>query len=651
MESELQRCNLDIKKQNFDIKKKDQLVSEMREHVLEVKSMLKKLADKCRSLEYVNSSQKDDLEEAKTEIKRLEEELSNAHEVNRSLDLQHCDIGSSSILSKKSTSSAESGSPITGKQRVEQPANNFESSKANHDFKDVQQDEVEDSNMVSRQIFDDLLNDFEQLQAEHEEQSERVALLEGQLQDVEDELNELKSKRMNDGDLRLSVGNIDMTPQDLREVYLKQKEEHEQAMKDMSVSLRIKEKMIDDQNNAIRCMKERHREDEVRVQETITVLEEENEDLRNELSVLEEQLEQSREQEKRCVRELHSMEENRTEYQKQCKKLADEEIEPYRVAIGEKDDALERARQELSSICDVVADMKAKGAKKDNEIKQLKKEMQILGEEVSKEAEKYRQEKASKAKIYKDVQKMRSEISHSLINKENIIKDLKKSLKSKKILLIESHEKILHMEQLFGTFQQLAANISATQSKHMPPQQVSLTQGKYSVPVPSHLLLNERALAQTMEKYSDASRSLKESISDMSVISSDSENETHQKNKPLPHDENNIFTNNVQNKKQKRPSTISSRRKKSVTPVKYKNKAPVEVSSPPRRDQSRQHFSEVEISLSNSANILELSNNDDSTVELVSGQEETNMVDEATRDEAPSPSYHDQFYEKYSNDL
>jgi ABC-type phosphate transport system auxiliary subunit len=81
VDSELERLRLDLKKNQSDMKKKDILISEMREHVLEVKTMLKKLADKCRSLEYVNETQHCDLLDAQSEISRLEDELSAAVEL------------------------------------------------------------------------------------------------------------------------------------------------------------------------------------------------------------------------------------------------------------------------------------------------------------------------------------------------------------------------------------------------------------------------------------------------------------------------------------------------------------------------------------------------------------------------------------------
>ena len=676
--SELNRAHLDLKKHATEMKKKDKLISEMREHVLEVKTMLKKLAGKCHALEYANNSQHMELEETQTEIKHLEEELFLAKEAKSAMEKQRENIVSANILlSQKAHEEGSSDSDSAhekssvGMSNHQQEALSVVNNNMIAGEQSIIEGETPQIDMVTRVVFEELLHDFDQLQGDYDVQAERLEELEVQLhEDQARREGDVPEQDRGEVDMDLSIEGVHMTPKELHESYLRQQTEHEDSMKDMTISLRIKDKMIDDQNNAIRRLKERHREDETRVQETITLLEDDNEEIRNDLMQLEEQLDQSREQEKHCLKELQDMEQDRNAYQDKCKMNANEEIKPYRAAIQEKDDALERARIELASICEVVAEMQSQGLKKDHELKQFKKKLENVSEEVLKETNKYMKEKTAKAHLLKDVQKMRSEISQSRINKEDVIKDLKKSLKSKKILLLESHEKILHMEQLFGTFQQLAATLSAPPltSRHVPsqlPQQqqqlqppgsrpVSMIQGNYSLPIPSHLLLTEGALAHTIEKYNDANKGLKESISDMSVVSSDSDNDDQQN-----YNEN-LHNRHVHNTTRQKPKNTSKRRHKSPAasgkplnkmPAAAKSAKPILQSKSPDRSNipstkkqqnpflhqtntnpdgslaiflphselpssSHRHsagrsYTDVELSATNSATILELSRSDD----------------------------------------
>jgi hypothetical protein len=765
-ESQLERARLDLKKHHADMKKKDKLIADMREHVLEVKNMLKKLAEKCRSLEYVNDSQHKDLLEAQEDNLRLKDELLAADKKERAIDQQRDSVVSASILhaqnSQEKSESESEGRHVSRKEGLASGIGIDDSLAIDKSVELPEQDhdgDGGDGEVVSRQMFEELLRDFDHVQRDYDVQAERVADLDLQIHELEEALEREKEANRDHDDTTttnlLSVDGTDMSPDALREAYLNQKQEHDESMKNVTISLRIKDKMIDDQNNAIKSLKERHRDDESRVQETITTLEDENEDIRQEVLHLEEQLDQSREQEKHCLQELHTLEEERHVFQEECKAAAHEDLKPYRLAIQEKDDALEKARKELSSICEVVADMKSKGVKKDHEIKHLKKEMEVLTAETEKETNKYQKEKTAKAHLLKDVQKMRSEISQSLINKENVIKDLKKSLKSKKILLLESHEKILHMEQLFGTFQQLAATISAPANGRQPLSQyqqhatsrpVSLAHGDYSLPIPSHLLLNEGELVQTIEKYNNANRGLKESISDMSVVSSDSDDDVsddagetmmeqnennhssqlkHRKQKPIyshpkhssiRRDRNksasSTHSNHVGKSKpilqSKSPDRSKTRHKNKKLPGANANEKkegslaihlPESHSSP--RHVAGRSFTDVEISMTNSANILELSKSDDSTVRSCNnpkgdvyggslatdyplgtvnnnadnttssstaeeegvqgssnarGAAKRNNYDDDDDDDgmdtehsAPTESFHDQFYERYAN--
>lgn len=664
--SELERARLDIRKHISEALKKDKLISEMREHVLEVKTMLKKLADKCHALEYANKTQHLDIIEAHAELKRLECELTAANEAKSALEKQQDSIVSAGILlsQKNLDSSSDSGSMHSNQQQdssnrkyssgdkkmdggVVSPSvecekeGEHEGGDRDEHRQDNRMQHAED--MVSRVMFEELIQDFDQLQGDYDMQAQRLHELESQLHEQsltqEEEEHEKEKEREGEGqDNELLIDGLYMTPKEIHAAYLHQKTEHDEQLKDMTVSLRIKDKMIDDQNNAIRRLKERHRDDESRVQETITLLEDENEEIRNELVQLEEQLEQSREQEKHCLNELRAMEQDRKAYQDKCKQQANEEIKPYRIAIQDKDDALEKARTELTSICDVVAEMQAQGLKKDQELKHLKKKVETISEEVGIETKKYLKEKAAKANLLKDVQKMRAEISQSLINKEDIIKDLKKSLKNKKILLLEAHEKILHMEQLFGTFQQLAATLSTPSfNRHAPTQPhhphqhshqrnasrpVSIVKGEYSLPVPSHLMLTKGALAQTIENYNNSNKELKESISDMSVVSSDSDGSNKNDNKNDIEDEN--FIRRHESKSPDRSHISSHQKKKHHMSHPYSPSPPANTdgfslamhrpdsaslhfssSSPP----SRQHvagrsYTDLELSATNSANIL-----------------------------------------------
>lgn len=702
MDSELERLRLDLKKNQSDMKKKDILISEMREHVLEVKTMLKKLADKCRSLEYVNETQHCDLLDAQSEISRLEDELSAAVELkNESVD--HPDnIVSANILACQNSQDSENSSP-DNEPHLTPMRHKVDTDEPKDDDANKTLTGIEGDNEVSRQVFDELLSDYEQLQRDYDVQTERLHELETHLHDA--------SASKHDGELddtlMLSVDGFPMSTKELHDTFLNKRTEYEESLKDMTVSLRIKDKMIDDQNNAIRRLKERHREDESRVQETISILEEENEEIRNELLQLEEQLDQSRQQEKHCLKEIRTFEEERQRFQDECKAAASDDIKRYRSAIQEKDNALEKVRQELTSICEVVSDMKSKGCKKDNEIKHLRKEIEVISKETEKETNKYLTEKSAKDRLLKDVQKMRSEISQSLINKENTIKDLKKSLKNKKVLLLESHEKISHMEQLFGTFQQLAATISApskASTKH-----ATLSRGDYSLHVPSHLLLNEGALAQTIEKYSDANKRLKESISDMSVVSSDSENEISD----TEENENNDNYQDRDNEKSRQPtdkhknktssggrhhttkhsssrlhakpilqskSPDRSKIPKRVKKISGNQDGPLGIDLPatlssPRHIAGRS-YTDIELSTTNSANILELSKSDDFSLKSIREGSVGGSIDKSYkhhRDDDrvdnignPAPSsainrgddedqytntYHDEFYARYASDM
>ena len=129
-----------------------------------------------------------------------------------------------------------------------------------------------------------------------------------------------------------------------------------EAQKDLELSVRVKEKLIDDQNASIRRLKDRQREDEERLQVAMRHLEEEVEEMREEVSELERQLEASREDEKIALGRVQELESAQEEAEEELRAAWREEVQQLTSRLSSRDGDIEyvpQRQRSAESACDV----------------------------------------------------------------------------------------------------------------------------------------------------------------------------------------------------------------------------------------------------------------------------------------------------------
>lgn len=115
----------------------------------------------------------------------------------------------------------------------------------------------------------------------------------------------------------------------------------EENIKNLELSIRVKEKMIDDLNVSTRRMREKVREDEVRMAEAMKNLEREVEELRDEVSDLERALELAKEDEVNAQFQLEECKAGRDKVIEDMKSTCEQEVEVLKDRLKARDDDIE----------------------------------------------------------------------------------------------------------------------------------------------------------------------------------------------------------------------------------------------------------------------------------------------------------------------